>query len=68
MHAHILFLDQWSSSCVQHTEIARLVDIGVLEEDYTSEWASPTFAIAKNNGTIRVVSDFSFRKAISIPY
>jgi hypothetical protein len=40
------------------TEIARLVDIGVLEEDYTSEWASPTFAIAKKNGTIRVVSDF----------
>jgi hypothetical protein len=23
-----------------HTEIARSVDIGVLEEDYTSEWAS----------------------------
>ena len=39
-------------------EIARLVEIGVLEEDYTSEWASPTFAIAKKNGTIRVVSDF----------
>jgi hypothetical protein len=33
-------------------EIARLVDIGVLEEDYTSEWASPTFAITKKNGTI----------------
>ena len=30
-------------------EIARLVDIAVLEEDYTSEWASPTFAIAKKN-------------------
>jgi hypothetical protein len=40
------------------TEIARLVDIGVLEEDYASEWASPTFAISKKNGTIRVVSDF----------
>ena len=40
------------------TEIARLVDIGVLEEDYTSEWASSSFAIAKKNGTIRVVSDF----------
>jgi len=39
-------------------EIARLVDIGVVEEDYTSEWASPTFAIPKKNGTIRVVSDF----------
>jgi hypothetical protein len=27
------------------TEIARLVDIGVLEEAYASEWASPIFAI-----------------------
>jgi hypothetical protein len=32
-----------------HKEIARFVDIGVLKEDYTSEWASPTFAIAKEN-------------------
>ena len=39
-------------------EIARLVDIGVLEENYSSEWASPTFSIAKKNGTLRVVSDF----------
>jgi hypothetical protein len=66
MHARIMFLDQWSSSCVQHTEIARLVDIGVLEKDYTSEQAFPTFVIAKKNGAIRNVSDF--RKAISIPY
>jgi hypothetical protein len=34
------------------------VDIGVLEEDYSSEWASPSFAITKKNGTIRVVTDF----------
>jgi hypothetical protein len=43
-------------------EIVRLVDIGVLEEDYSSEWDSlvPSFAIPKKNGsiTIRVVSDF----------
>jgi hypothetical protein len=38
-----------------HKEIARLVDIGVLEEDFTLEWASPTFGIVKKNGTIRVV-------------
>jgi hypothetical protein len=48
------------------TEIARLVEIGVLQEDYTSEWASASFTIAKKNGTIRVVSDF--RKANSTPY
>jgi hypothetical protein len=34
------------------------VDIGVLEEDYSSELASPSFAIPKKNGTIRVVTDF----------
>jgi hypothetical protein len=38
------------------------VDIGVLEEDYTSEWAyiSPSFAIPKKNGsnTIRFVAYF----------
>jgi hypothetical protein len=36
------------------------VDIGVLEEDYSSEWASPSFAIPKKSGegTIRFVTDF----------
>jgi hypothetical protein len=44
----------------QSKEIVRLVDIGVLEEDYSSEWASmcPSFAIPKKNVTIRVVADF----------
>jgi hypothetical protein len=39
-------------------EIVRLVNIGVLEEDYSSEWSSfsPSFAIPKKNGTIRVVT------------
>jgi hypothetical protein len=38
----------------------RLVDIGVLEEDYSSELASilPIFTIPKKIGTIRVVTDF----------
>jgi hypothetical protein len=43
-------------------EIVRLVDIGVLEEDYSSEWSSifPSFATPKKNRTvpIRVVTDF----------
>jgi hypothetical protein len=36
------------------------VSIGVLEEDYSSEWYSmvPSFAVPKKNGTIRVVTDF----------
>jgi hypothetical protein len=44
----------------QSKEILRLVDIGVLEEepDYSSVWASPSFAIPKKNGTITVVTDF----------
>jgi hypothetical protein len=44
----------------QIKETVRLVDIGVLEEDYSSEWAFifPSFAISKINGTIRVVTDF----------
>jgi hypothetical protein len=42
----------------QSKEIVRLVDIGVLEDDYSSEWSSPSFSIPKKNGTIRVVTDF----------
>jgi hypothetical protein len=43
----------------QNKEIVRLVDIGVLEEVYSSEWDSvfPSFAISKKNGTIIVVTD-----------
>jgi hypothetical protein len=44
----------------KNMEIVRLVDIGALEEDFSSEWASlfPSFAIPKKNGTIKVVTDF----------
>jgi hypothetical protein len=44
----------------QIKDIVRLVDIGVLEEDYYNEWASPSFSIPNKNGrnTIRVVTDF----------
>jgi hypothetical protein len=44
----------------QSKEIVRLVDIEVLEEDYSAEWASPSSAILKKNGsiTISVVTDF----------
>jgi hypothetical protein len=45
----------------QSKQIVRLVDIGVLEEeDYSSKWSSPSFAIPKKNGssTIRIVTDF----------
>jgi hypothetical protein len=44
----------------QSKEIIRLMGIGVLEEEYSSEWASmfTSFEIPKKNGTIRVVTDF----------
>jgi hypothetical protein len=44
-------------------EIVRLVDIGVLEEDYSSEWASPSFAIPKKNGSIKIRVFTAFRKS-----
>jgi hypothetical protein len=34
------------------------MDIEVLEEDYSSEWDCPSFAIPKKNGTIKVATDF----------
>jgi hypothetical protein len=39
-------------------ELARLIEIGVLEEDNDSEWAAPTFVIPKKDGRIRFISDF----------
>jgi hypothetical protein len=39
-------------------EIVRLMEIGVLEEDYSSEWASPSFSIHIKSIAIRVVADF----------
>jgi hypothetical protein len=51
----------------QSKEIVRLVDIGFLEEDYSSEWASciPSFAIPKKKrrmtvGDILQEQSFSF--------
>jgi hypothetical protein len=39
-------------------EIVRLVDVRVLEEDYSSECPSPSFATPKKNRTVIVVTDF----------
>jgi hypothetical protein len=48
----------------QKKEIVRLVDIGVLEEDYSSEWASlfPSFAIPKKNGISYIKSCYGFQE------
>ncbi len=39
-------------------EIKRLCDIGVLEWQPSSRWASPTFIILKKDSTVRTISDF----------
>jgi hypothetical protein len=41
-------------------EKTRMVDIGVLEEDFSYEISFPSFAIPKKNGssTIRAATDF----------
>jgi hypothetical protein len=61
IHARAYTVTRSVEQQLQHSkEIVILVDIGVLEEDYSSEWAScyPSFEIPKKNGTIRVVTDF----------
>jgi hypothetical protein len=48
----------------QSKEIVRLVDIGVLEEDYSSEWDStfPSFASPKKYGIRKIRAVIDFRK------
>jgi hypothetical protein len=58
IHARACTVPRSVEQQLQHSkEIVRFVDIGVLEEDYSSEWASicPSFAIPKKNVTIRVI-------------
>jgi hypothetical protein len=50
MRVLTLFLDQENNNCNRAKEMIRLVDIGFFEEDYSAEWASPTFSIPKKNG------------------
>eukprot|EP00804_Cyclotella_cryptica_P025222 CCRYP_010335-RA/>CCRYP_010335-RA protein AED:0.59 eAED:0.59 QI:0/-1/0/1/-1/0/1/0/208 len=39
-------------------ELNRLCELGVLEFQPASEWASPTFIIPKKDNTVRFISDF----------
>jgi hypothetical protein len=51
-------------------EIKRLCDIGVMEWQPSSRWASPTFIIPKKDSTVRTVSDFKKlnKRAVRKPY
>jgi hypothetical protein len=54
IHAHAYTVPRSVEQQMQQgKDIVRLVDIGVLKEDYSSEWASipPSFAIPKKNGS-----------------
>jgi hypothetical protein len=55
---HKLFLYQWNNNFNSSRILQDWWDIGFLEEDYSSEWSSPSFAVHKKNGKIRVVTDF----------
>jgi hypothetical protein len=58
IHARAYIVPRSVEQQLQHSkEIVRLVGIRVLEEDYSSEWASPSFAIPKKNGTKRIVTE-----------
>ena len=39
-------------------EVNKLIEIRVLKIINNSQWAAPTFIIPKNNGTVRLISDF----------
>jgi hypothetical protein len=59
IHARTFTVPRSVERQLQHNkETERLVDIGVLEEDYSSGCSSPSFAIPKKNGTVRAVTDF----------
>jgi hypothetical protein len=59
IHARAYTVPKSAEQQLQYNkEIVRLVEIGILKEYYSSEWSSPSFAILKKNGTIRVVTAF----------
>ena len=39
-------------------ELNRMVELGVVEFQPRSEWASPSFIIPKKDGTVRMITDF----------
>jgi hypothetical protein len=52
------YLIQQKHKAVLMKEIKRLCNIGVLEWQPSSRWASPTFIIPKKDSTVRTISDF----------
>jgi hypothetical protein len=51
-------------NCKPVHAIARSVDVGVIKEDFSSEWGSPIFEIPKEIGSISIKIVTNFRKLI----
>jgi hypothetical protein len=49
-------------------EIDRLMGIGVLKRQSSSQWASPTFIIPTKDKTVRIITDFWDKRIVRRPY
>jgi hypothetical protein len=49
-------------------EIDRLMGIGVLKRQSSSQWASPTFIIPTKDKTVRIITDFRDKRIVRRPY
>ena len=49
-------------------EIDRLMGIGVLKRQSSSQWASPTFIIPTKDKTVRTITDFRDKRIVRRPY
>jgi hypothetical protein len=61
VHAHVYSVPMSvEQQLQQNKDIVRLVGVGVLEEDYSSDWYSlpPTFSIPKKKVKMRFITDF----------
>ena len=71
-HAHAYSIPKIHEETLKK-EIARLIRLGVLEEDRDKEWAAPCFIIPKKDGTVCFITNFRdlnkniHRKPFSLP-
>jgi RNase H-like domain found in reverse transcriptase/Reverse transcriptase (RNA-dependent DNA polymerase)/Integrase zinc binding domain len=49
-------------------EADRMVTFGIWEETFDTPWASPSFAIKKKNGSVRIVTDFRRLNTMVVRY
>jgi transposase InsO family protein len=49
-------------------EVDRMVNFGILEEVFETPYASPSFAVIKKNGAVRIVTDFRYLNTMIVRY